>query len=108
MAEFVPFRFEVSLFAEEGGNQQDPICRGAFSEVTGFEASMSVKTLKEGGRNWGEVQLAGATSFPAIVLKRGITDVLDLYKWFDATTRWCKLRVPNDGHNRCVRSIVYR
>lgn len=87
MAEFVPFRFVVSLFPEEGGNSADPICRGAFSEVTGFEAAMSPKTLQEGGRNWGEVQLAGPTKFPAIVLKRGITDIQDLYLWFDVTTR---------------------
>lgn len=87
MTEFIPFRFQVSLFAEEGGNLAEPICRGAFSEVTGFEASMTPKTMKEGGRNWGEIQLAGTTNFPAIVLKRGITDTADLYRWFDATTR---------------------
>ena len=87
MSEFVPFRFMVSLFAAEGGNADEPICRGAFSEVTGFEASMIPKTLKEGGRNWGEIQLAGTTNFPAIVLKRGITDIQDLYQWFDVSTR---------------------
>ncbi|MEJ2043821.1 MAG: phage tail protein [Reinekea sp.] len=87
MSEFIPFRFKVSLFAADGGSASDPICQGAFSEVTGFEASMSPKTMKEGGRNWGEIQLAGTTNFPAIVFKRGMTDIDDLYQWFDVTSR---------------------
>ncbi len=86
MDEFVPFRFVVSLFAIDGGKDA-LVCSGAFSEVTGFESSMTAKTIKEGGRNWGQIQLAGETSFPAIVLKRGVTDVRDLASWFDITTR---------------------
>lgn len=85
-SEFVPFRFRVSLFMP-GGEPDTLVCQGAFSEVSGFEASMSPKALKEGGRNWGEVQLAGPTNFSALVLKRGITSVQDLYAWFDVTTR---------------------
>ena len=84
-AEFIPFRFRVALFADEGGSQL--VCRGSFSEVTGLEASMAVKNLKEGGRNWGEVQLSGPTSFSPVVLKRGFTEVGDLWKWFDAMNR---------------------
>jgi len=44
---------------------------------------MKPKTLKEGGRNWGEVQLAGPTSFSTIVLKRGVTEIDHLWSWFD-------------------------
>ncbi len=83
MAEFVPYRFSVALFSGEG----ELLCRGAFSEVTGLEASMSPKAVQEGGRNWGEVQLSGPTRFAPIVLKRGVTDIGDLWSWFDATTR---------------------
>lgn len=86
MAEFVPFRFVVSLYPLDG-NKNSPICQGAFSEVSGFEFTMTPKTIQEGGRNWGEVQLAGNTTFPAIVLKRGVSTVRDLYSWFDVTTR---------------------
>ena len=86
MAEFVPFRFVVSLYAIDG-DKNSPICQGAFSEVSGFESTMTPNTMKEGGRNWGEIQLAGNTTFPAIVLKRGVTKIRDLYAWFDVTTR---------------------
>lgn len=83
MPEFIAYRFQVSLYSEEGGL----LCRGAFSEVSGLELSMSPKTYREGGRNWGEVQLAGPVSFQPVVLKRGITEIADLWNWFDATTR---------------------
>ncbi|GAB1460522.1 hypothetical protein MASR2M50_22960 [Thauera sp.] len=82
--EFIPFRFRVALYDGEGGRL---LCRGAFSEVSGLEATMAPKALREGGRNWGEVQLAGPTSFAPVVLKRGITEVADLWTWFDVSTR---------------------
>ena len=85
MSEFIAYRFHVYLYLREGDDSL--LCRGAFSEVTGLEASMAPKTWKEGGRNWGEVQLAGPATFPPIVLKRGITELADLWNWFDATTR---------------------
>jgi len=82
--EFIPFRFRVALYDGEGGRL---LCRGAFSEVSGLEATMAPKTLREGGRNWGEVQLAGPTSFAPVILKRGITEAADLWNWFDVSTR---------------------
>jgi len=85
VAEFIPYRFQVNLFSDT--QMSDLVCAGAFSEVTGLEASMSPFKIKEGGRNWGEVQLAGITTFPAIVLKRGMTEVEDLWKWFEFTTQ---------------------
>jgi len=82
--EFIPFRFHVTLFESE--NVGRPLCQGAFSEVSGLEASMAPKAYKEGGRNWGEVQLSGPSTFPPIILKRGITELPDLWNWFEATT----------------------
>ncbi|MCQ8103720.1 phage tail protein [Methylomonas sp. SURF-2] len=86
MAEFIPFRFHVQLSLPDsaGGGL---VCNGAFSEVSGLEASMAPKTLKEGGRNWGEVQLAGPTTFATVVLKRGITDAEGLWRLFDRSFR---------------------
>ena len=81
---FIPYRFKVSLFQQDSGQL---ICGGSFSEVSGLEASMEAKTLREGGRNYGEVQLAGQTSFATIGLKRGVTDIGDLWSWFDITTQ---------------------
>ncbi|MDJ0621403.1 MAG: phage tail protein [Desulfocapsaceae bacterium] len=84
MSEFVPFRFKVNLYNSDN-NQL--LCSGKFSEVTGFELTMEPKTIQEGGRNWGELQRSGLTKFSPIILKRGVTTINDLWSWFDATTR---------------------
>ncbi len=88
----VPFRFRVSFsheFApaqvgqEDGGGRFDLVqCRGEFSEVGGLEMTTTPKTLKEGGRNWGEVQLSTPVSFPKLVIKRGITRDAELWQWY--------------------------
>jgi phage tail-like protein len=70
------FRFlvefsQVSL-AENGTESTMNVCRGAFAECTGLEATMEPKTIKEGGRNYGAAQRAGQTTFATVVLKRGI------------------------------------
>jgi len=96
MPEFIPYRFRVALFRAGQGEGQI-LCRGAFSEVGGLEATMTAKSLREGGRNWGEVQLAGPTRFATIVLKRGVTEVDDLYSWFDVTTRQANYGYRLDG-----------
>ena len=80
--EFVPFRFEVNLL-----NGDEVLCRGYFSEVSGLEMTMEPKVISEGGRNWGEIQRVGQTRFSPIVLKRGVTDSTELFKWFDVVTR---------------------
>jgi len=85
MQEFIAHRFQVNLYADE--KMAELVCGGAFSEVSGLEVSMSPVKIKEGGRNWGEIQLAGVTTFPPIVLKRGMTEVEDLWKWFEFTTQ---------------------
>ncbi|MEJ2509746.1 MAG: phage tail protein [Gammaproteobacteria bacterium] len=84
MAEFIPFRFKVSLLSDSGG---EVVCAGQFSEVTGLEVTTEPYTVREGGRNWGGIQRSGHTSFAPIVLKRGATSVHDLWAWFDIVTR---------------------
>jgi phage tail-like protein len=59
------------------------LCAAAFSEVTGLEATMEPKVIKEGGRNFGVVQRVGPVTFATVVLKRGVSDVSDLWKWFE-------------------------
>ena len=80
-SEFVPFNFSVSLYAEKG----DILCSGVFSEVSGLEVNMEPYAIQEGGKNWGETQRVGRTTFSPIVLKRGVTHVNDLWAWFDTT-----------------------
>jgi len=84
---FIPFRFRVSLFASGGAGGADlpagPLCSGAFSEATGLEATMTPRTIREGGRNFGAIQRSGPAAFGTVTLKRGVTDVQDLWQWFN-------------------------
>jgi phage tail-like protein len=81
-----PFRFRVEFF-KAGESFLDPaklpICAGAFSEVSGIEAAMEAKTVREGGRNVGEHQLPGRVTFQPITLKRGMTPAPHLWRWFE-------------------------
>lgn len=56
---------------------------GAFSEVSGLEATMEPKTIKVGGLNYGVVQRAGRVTFATVILKRGITRRRHLWQWFE-------------------------
>lgn len=80
------FRFQVDFKTDPiapSGSQLITLCGGAFSECTGLEATMEPKVIKEGGRNYGVAQRAGAVTFATVVLKRGMTPTRDLWKWFD-------------------------
>lgn len=79
------FRFRLSFTDESLGGGGGPVelVGGAFSNVTGLEATMEPKTFREGGRNFGAVQRAGAVSFATVILKRGLTPARDLWRWFD-------------------------
>jgi phage tail-like protein len=89
---FVPFRFRISFSHQyapgavgqkNSKNKFDLIaCKGEFSEVTGLEFNTTAKTLKEGGRNWGQVQLTAPVTFSNLVLKRGITRDTELWRWY--------------------------
>jgi phage tail-like protein len=65
-----------------GEGSSEPLCQGAFSEVSGLEAAMETKTIKEGGANYGAHQRAGQVSFATVVLKRGMTRASDLWSWW--------------------------
>jgi phage tail-like protein len=86
------YRFEVkfteaSLTDENKDGPEVALCSGSFSEVSGLEATMEPKVIKEGGRNYGVVQRAGPVTFATVILKRGMTSVRDLWKWFDLIAR---------------------
>jgi phage tail-like protein len=55
---------------------------GAFSEISGLEATMEPKVIKEGGRNYGAVQRVGPVTFATVVLKRGIILQRHLWNWW--------------------------
>lgn len=66
------------------GGEVQP-CQGAFSEVSGLEATHEPKLIREGGRVWGGHQRPGSVSFATVVLKRGMTGSRDLWTWFFAS-----------------------
>lgn len=80
------FSFHVDFEKDpiDGGDTSPvPLCSGAFSECTGLEATMEPKVIKEGGRNYGVIQRSGPVTFATVILKRGMTNTRDLYKWFE-------------------------
>jgi phage tail-like protein len=81
------FNFHVTFSADAvdgGGAAEDvSLCKGAFSEVSGLEATMEPRAIREGGLNWGAHQRPGAVSFATVVFKRGITRSRDLWWWFE-------------------------
>lgn len=53
-----------------------------FSEVTGLQVETEVQDYREGGLNDFMHKLAGPTRYPSnLVLKHGITDKRELWKW---------------------------
>jgi phage tail-like protein len=94
-AEFVPIRFRVGFYSDDAG--KNLVASGSFSEVTGLEATVAPKALREGGRNYGDVQLSGNVTFAPVVLKRGFTEQGDLWSWFESTTRLANYAVRYTG-----------
>ena len=81
------FNFEVR-FAQDpldgAGDADAPASEGAFAEVSGLEATMQHKEIREGGLNLGAHQRPGPVGYQTVVLKRGLMRNRDLWRWFDA------------------------
>jgi phage tail-like protein len=80
---FTAFRFAFEVKVE---GVSDKVCGAAFSEIDGLEMSVEPKTIREGGRNTGPIHLMGPTNYGQVTLKRGMTQNLDLWKWFARVT----------------------
>lgn len=66
------FRFRVEV---------DGIQQFGFSEVSGFDASISVIEYREGNEVTTARKLPGLTKYGNITLKWGVTDSMDMYTW---------------------------
>lgn len=81
------FNFHVTFtdesFAGTGGGTTLPLVEGAFAEVSGLEATMEAKTIREGGLNHQSHQRVGQVSHATVILRRGVTRARDLWRWFD-------------------------
>jgi phage tail-like protein len=69
---FLGYRFLVEI---EG------LIVAGFTEVTGLQAEISVQQYAEGGQNAFEHKLPGPARYPNLVLKRGLTDIDNLWRW---------------------------
>jgi phage tail-like protein len=79
------FRFEATFAQATQAARSEPVnvASAAFSEITGLEATMEPKVIKEGGRNFGVVQRVGPTTFATVVFKRGVTTSGDMWSVFE-------------------------
>jgi phage tail-like protein len=59
----------------------DDIEIGAFTEVSGLSVQIDVEEYAEGGQNQFTHKFPGRMKWPNIVLKRGITNTDNLFKW---------------------------
>ena len=77
---FTAFNFAVEIKVEGVAMQ---VCDAAFAECDGLEMTMDVKTIREGGNNGRQIRLTGAMNYSSLILKRGMTETFDLWKWVE-------------------------
>jgi phage tail-like protein len=74
---FASYRFAVII---GNAKEDDRVC--GFSEASGLVIETDVETIREGGVNTHEIQLAGPAKFPSrLVLKRGLA-LAELWSWY--------------------------
>jgi phage tail-like protein len=78
--------FREASFSAPGGADTVPLADGAFAEVSGLEASIEAKTIREGGFNTGQHQRVGGVSHGTVVLRRGMARAHQLVRWFEVFT----------------------
>jgi phage tail-like protein len=79
---FASFRFAVKI---GDANPDERVC--GFSEASGLVVETEVETIREGGVNAHEIQLAGPSRFPSrLVLKRGLAEP-QLWSWYQDVVR---------------------
>lgn len=108
---FTTFNFQVELKLND---QKEPLCEAGFSECSGLEMTMQPKTIQEGGRNHQQIHLMGTTTYGQLSLKRGMTDSLELWNWFDLVLQednhWLRaegsieMLAPDPG----VKQVIFR
>lgn len=72
------FNFLIEI---EGISDDGRAVRGAFSEVSGLEAEVSIIEYRNGNEDITVRKLPGLKKFPNIVLKRGLIGDETLWKW---------------------------
>lgn len=76
----------VSLNPYMGYNflvELDGLVTGGFMEVSGLESEIKLEPYEEGGQNDYVHQFPTRTTYPNLVLSKGLTDGLTLWNWYD-------------------------
>lgn len=71
---YMPYNFLVEL---------DGLITGGFMEVAGLESEIKLESYEEGGQNDYIHQFPTRTTYPNLVLSKGLTEVWTLWNWFD-------------------------
>jgi phage tail-like protein len=109
------FRFSLKVVGgnrDKEGKLDGPI--GGFNEISGLVFETEVHTLRVGGMNGQELQLAGPAKFPArLVLKRGLGDAGFLWDWYLLVARGEVIRKDidirlNDEQGDKLRSWLFK
>lgn len=67
------FRFWVEI---------DGLFVGGFTEVSGLRSETEVEEYREGGVNTHVHRFPKVTKYPSLVLKRGVTNSVELWNWY--------------------------
>ncbi len=70
---------------------------GMFKEVSGLRADITVEMLEEGGQNNFVHKLPGRLSWPNLVMRRGVTNTDNLFKWL--------LKASGDGFEGAGKKV---
>jgi len=100
MRPFTTFNFHIAFTLPD---KEQEVCEAEFSECSGLEMNMELKTIKEGGNNGEQIHLAGPLSYGQLTLKRGMTSNFDLWDWFEKVQNQRNLRV--DGEIQMLSSL---
>ena len=95
------FNFDVQIEVEGASGYGLPkvLCNAAFAECDGLEMTMEPKMVREGGNNTRQIPLVGQVSYGMLTLRRGMTEDLDLWKWFTVSS-------SNRGRGTKGRGII--
>jgi phage tail-like protein len=109
---FTTFNFSVEINRGQSGG---PLAAAEFSECDGLEATMDVKTIREGGANDRPIRVNGPVNYANLTLKRGMTRNHDLWTWFQDSVADPRLRadaevvmLAADGKKEHARFLLSR
>lgn len=112
VAPFTAFNFSVEIDVPGVSSR---VCSASFSECDGLEATMEVKTIREGGNNVTQIRLTGPLAYGQLTLKRGMTATFDLWDWMAAVSTQPALRADGevvvlapDGRTERARFLLSR